>query len=263
MSSPGAAGVLSRRSTLAGSASLALHGGVVLLGVALVGAHVAPAPRPLALTSIEVVSPLPPSPVATPAPAPAPAARAIAPSPVARAIARPARAAPPRTASAVEALDLRVRYDDPNNFASSRADAEREPSGIDEGRGIGAESRRQLEDSVGHLQIPVPPPVSFARAPRPKHNYHQLRLHSVRRFAGMTVRLVLTIDARGRVSDVELVQGVDGQLDRRVVELARRFEFEPGVDQDGAPTAGTSRWDIQIVDDDNGQLRNSMERGYF
>ncbi|HEX8108321.1 MAG TPA: hypothetical protein VF516_11370, partial [Kofleriaceae bacterium] len=186
-----------------------------------------------------------------------------APSPAARALARPVRTAAPRAASVVEALDLKVRYDDPSNFASSRADAEREAGGLDEGREIGAESRRQLEDSVAHLEIPMPPAPSFARAPRAKHDYHRLRLHSVRRFAGLTIKLLLTIDAQGRVSDIKLIQGIDGQLDLRVVQLARRFEFEPGLDQDGTPIPGISRWDIQVVDDDNGQLRNAFERGYF
>lgn len=264
MATSGVARLLSR-STLAGSASLVLHGGVLLLAVALVGARVAPAPPPIQFTSVEVVSamPLPPSPAATPAPPPAAAAPASAASPAARSLARPARVASPRPASVVEALDLKVRYDDPSNFASGRADAEREPGGIDEAREIGAESRRQLEDSVAHLQIPVPVPVSLARAPRAKHDYHQLRLHSVRRFAGLTIKLLLTIDAHGRVSGVKLIQGIDGELDLRVVGLARRFEFEPGLDQDGEPIPATSRWSIQIVDDDNGQLRNSMERGYY
>ena len=85
----------------------------------------------------------------------------------------------------------------------------------------------------------------------------------MRRFAGLHLKLVLTIDARGRVSDVELVQGIDGQLDLRVVGLARHFEFEPARDDDGAPISATSRWDIEIIDSDKGQLRNAMERGYY
>jgi len=79
----------------------------------------------------------------------------------------------------------------------------------------------------------------------------------------MHLKLVLTIDTRGRVSQVELVQGIDGQLDLRVVGLARHFEFEPALDDDGVPVRGTSRWDIEIIDEDHGQLRNAMERGYY
>ncbi|HEX8110876.1 MAG TPA: hypothetical protein VF516_24255, partial [Kofleriaceae bacterium] len=65
MATSGFAGLLSRRSTLAGSASLVLHGGVLVLAVALVGARVARVarpPRPVAWTAVEVISPLPPAP---------------------------------------------------------------------------------------------------------------------------------------------------------------------------------------------------------
>ena len=262
MAHPGVAALLSRRSTLAGSVSLALHGGLLGLGVVLVGARVAPEPRQIALTTVEIVAPSRPPPT----PAPAPALPAIAPSPAPRPAARPAPAAPPRAASAVEALDLKVSYSARDNFSANpttEAPADGGPRGLDRGRGIGADGRRQLEDSLAHVDIPVPPRVSLARAPREKRNYHQLRLPSVRRFAGMHIKLVLTIDAQGRVSQVELVQGIDGQLDLRVVGLARHFEFEPALDDDGVPVRGASRWDIEIIDDDHGQLRNAMERGYY
>jgi len=253
-------GLLSRRSTLAGSVSLVLHGGLLGLAVALVGARVVPDPRRIALTTVEIVSPAPVPPTSQPDP---PAA-ALSPAP--RAVARPHRAAPPQPrAASVEDLDLKVSYRARDNFAAkpgTEAPSEGEPGGIDVRR-IGADSRRQLEDSLAHVDIPVPRRVSLARPPREKHNYHQLRLPSVRRFAALHIKLVLTIDARGRVSDVELVQGVDGELDLRVCRLARHFEFEPALDDDGAPAPGTSRWDIEIIDDDHGQLRNAMERGYY
>jgi hypothetical protein len=261
MAHPGV-GLLSRRSTLAGSVSLVLHGGVLLLAVALVGARVVPESRRIALTMVEIVSPSPPPPT----PAPATAAPASAPSPESRPAPRPVHAAPPRAASIVEALDLKVSYSARDNFAAkpgTEAPSDGEPGGFDGGRGIGADSRRQLEASLAHLEIPVPQRVSLARPPHEKHNYHQLRLPSVRRFAALHIKLVLTIDARGRVSDVELVQGVDGELDLRVCRLARHFEFEPALDDDGVPVPGTSRWDIEIIDDDHGQLRDAMERGYY
>lgn len=261
MAHPGVAALLSRRSTLAGSVSLALHGGLLGLGVVLVGARVAPEPRQIALTTVEIVAPSPP-----PTPAPAPAVPAIAPDPAPREPARPVRAAPPRAASAVEALDLKVSYSARDNFSANpttEAPADGEPRGIDGGRGVGSDGRRQLEDSLAHVDIPVPPRVSLARPPREKRNYHQLRLPSVRRFAGMHIKLVLAIDAQGRVSHVELVQGIDGQLDLRVVGLARHFEFEPALDDDGVPVRGSSRWDIEIIDDDHGHLRNAFERGYY
>lgn len=259
-----APGLLSRRSTLAGSTSLALHGGLLALAVVFAGARVVDAPRRIALTTIEVVSPAP----RPPAPEPTPVAAVAAPSPVVPA-ARPSRAvpAPRRAAAAIEALDLQVSYDDPSNFARRPTDAPDDDhgaaGGIDGGRGIGADSRRQLQDSLASVVIPVPPAVSLARPARALHDYHQLRLQSVRRFAGMTIKLLLTIDARGRVSDVRLVDGVDWQVDRRVIELARRFEFDPALDPEGAPVSGTSKWNIQIIDDDHGQTRNAFERGYF
>lgn len=263
MALPGVAALLSRRSTLAGSVSLALHGGLLGLAVGLVGARVAPEPRQIALTLVEIVSPSPPPPSP---PAPTAAAPAVAPGPALRPAPRPAPAAPPRAASMVEALDLKVSYSARNNFSSNptpEAPSDGEPAGLDGGRGIGADSRRQLEASLAGLEIPVPQRVSLARAPHEKRNYHQLRLPSVRRFAGLHIKLVLTIDARGRVSQVELAQGIDGQLDLRVVGLARHFEFEPALDDDGVPVRGTSKWDIEIIDDDHGQLRNAMERGYY
>lgn len=263
MAHPGVAALLSRRSTLAGSVSLALHGGLLLLVVVLVGVRVAPETRRIALTTVEIVSPAPTPPTPDPAPPDPPAA---APSPAPRAVARQDRAAPPQPrAASVQDLDLKVSYSARDNFVPdpTEAPSDGESGGIDGGRAIGADSRRQLEDSLAHLEIPVPQRVSLARPPREKRNYHQLRLPSVRRFAGMHLKLVLAIDARGRVSDVELVQGVDGQLDLRVVGLARHFEFEPALDDDGVPVRGTSRWDIEIVNDDNGQLRNAMERGYY
>ncbi|HEX3758420.1 MAG TPA: hypothetical protein VHW23_06920 [Kofleriaceae bacterium] len=216
MAHPDAA-LLSRRSTLAGSVSLALHAGLIALAVGLVGARVVDAPRQIALTMVEVVSPAPRPPAPEPTPA---AAVAAVPTPVVPAV-RPSRAvaAPRRAATATEALDLQVSYDDPNNFAGRPTDAPDDDhgaaGGLDGGRGIGAASRRQLEDSLASVAIPVPTAVSLARPPRPLHNYHQLRLQSVRRFAGMTVKLLLSIDARGRVSDVGLIQGVESQLDRR------------------------------------------------
>jgi hypothetical protein len=263
MAHPGVAALLSRRSTLAGSASLVLHGGLLVLAVALVGTRAAPEPRQIALTSVEIVSPAPPPPTPDPALPDPPAA---APSPAPRAVARQDRAAPPQPrAASVQDLDLKVSYSARDNFAAKPgADdpSEGEPGGIDV-RGIGADSRRQLEDSLAHVDIPVPQRVSLARPPHEKRNYHQLRLPSVRRFAGLHIKLVLTIDARGQVSDVELIQGVDGELDLRVCRLARHFEFEPALDDDGVPVRGTSRWDIEIIDADNGQLRNAMERGYY
>ena len=264
MTHPGVAALLSRRSTLAGSVSLALHGGLLLLAVVLVGARVAPAPHQIALTMVEIVAPSRPSPA--PAPEPAAPVPAIAPAPAPRAPARPAPAAPARATSIAEALDLKVSYSARDNFASNpstEAPADGESRGFDAGRLINTDSRRQLEDSLAHLDIPAPPRVSLARPPHEKRNSHQLRLPSVRRFAGMHMKLVLTIDAQGRVSHVELIQGIDGQLDLRVVGLARHFEFDPALDDDGAPTPGTSRWDIEIIDDDHGQLRNAMERGYY
>jgi TonB family protein len=102
------------------------------------------------------------------------------------------------------------------------------------------------------MAVPQPPGTpSLARSARPKHDYRNLRLVGASRFAGRTIKVRLTIDEHGRVGAVQLLQGVDRQLDRKTIELVRGFEYDPALDDVGEAIPGTSRWDFQIVEDED------------
>jgi outer membrane biosynthesis protein TonB len=269
MARSNAVGAVPRQSMLAGSVSLVLHGGLVVAALVIAGQRVARSPRAFVLTSIEVFdpspspspspSPLPPSPPPSPAPPSTPAAvPAAAPVPRREPVprARAPAAADPRT-------ELKVSYDDPGNFAA-RAEAATagtaaalQPAQLDLG------AARDLATSLASLQVPAPPRVAVARAPHPRRNYRELRLHDVREFAGQRIKLQLAIDAGGRVLDVKILQGVTGVIDARTLALARSFEFEPALDDTGTPIAGSSRWEILIVDDRDPSYRSALERGHY
>jgi hypothetical protein len=257
-----------------------LHGGLLVLALALAGVRVARAPRPVELTSIEVVAPsrLPlASPLAS-SPAPghaAPVARPVVPVvpvvPIVNAGTHgrrggdTVRRSQSRGPAAPDSLaDLKLSYEDPTNFTSNN----RAETAIGRGRdarqsGIGAGAGSPLDDNLATMQIPGPSPVSLARPPRPRFDYRDLRLRtSVRRFAGQTIKVVLVIDAEGRVRDVRLLQGVDDRLDQRTIELARSFVFEPAWDDAGAPVPGSSRWDFLIVAEEEQPFETALQRGY-
>src|SRR3954471_10764198 len=82
MEEAGPAAVLgrSRRRTVAGAVSIAVHG-AFLLAVSLVGVRAAHEARPVALTPIQLVEPPPPPPPAPPPPQPQPIEPTIAPAP--------------------------------------------------------------------------------------------------------------------------------------------------------------------------------------
>jgi hypothetical protein len=277
-----------RRSMLAGGASLALHGGLLLVVVALTGTgtarYVVQPQQQAASTPVEIgtwapqpASPQPASPhPAAPAPAaPAPAAPApAAPAPAAPAPAHAQPAARPTSASAgaharrepvqrsqpsapaaVQSLaDLKISYKDPTSFADRRA-ATKVDAASGAGRsGIGAGVDYRPADGVASMAIPQPATVSFARPPRPKHDYRNLRIVGASRFSGEIIKVQLTIDTHGKVRAVELLQGVDRDLDRKTIALVHSFEYEPALDDAGAAIPGTSRWDVQIVDDEDSDL---------
>jgi hypothetical protein len=256
---------------LAGCVSLVLHGGLLVLALALLGVRVVRAPRPVGLTSIEVVAPRLASPLASsPVPGHAPpVARPVVPVVNAGTHGRrggdTVRRSQSRGPAAPGSLaDLKVSYEDPANFTSNNP-AE---TAIGRGRdarqsGIGAGAGRSLDDHLATMQIPGPSLVSLARPPRPRFDYRDLRLRtSVRRFAGQTIKVVLVIDAEGRVRDVKLLHGVDDRLDQRTIELAGSFVFEPAWDDAGAPVPGSSRWDFLIVAEEERPFESALQRGY-
>ncbi|HEX4422111.1 MAG TPA: hypothetical protein VH165_29570 [Kofleriaceae bacterium] len=263
-----AVGAVPRQSMLAGSVSLVLHGGLVVAGLVVAGQRVARSPRSIVLTSIEVSSPSPspspsPLPPSPPPPAPAPPSTPAA-EPAAAPV--PRREAVPRArapAAADPRADLKVSYDDPGNFAARGEAATAGPAAALQPARLDLGAAGDLATSLASLQVPAPPRAAIARAPHPRRNYRELRLHDVREFAGQRIKLQLAIDADGRVRDVKILQGVTGVIDARTLALARSFEFEPALDDTGTPIAGSSRWEILIVDDRDPSYRSALERGHY
>jgi hypothetical protein len=260
MAHPGAAASGHRRPTLAGLLSVAFHGGAIALVAALAGRHVAHAPPapppktvPVAVTQPAIL------PAAAPASAPAVPRASAEPSAPAE---RPAPPTPPaiqakpaqRAPIAMKSLaDLTISYDDARLTTlgpTTKTDAAGGP-----GRsGIGAGVAYRRADGVATFEIPQPVTVSLARKAKPKRDYSNLRIVGASRFAGETVKLLLMIDAHGKVHGAQLLQGVDHDLDRKTIELARTFEYEPALDDAGIAIQGTSRWEIQIVEDEEGDM---------
>jgi TonB family protein len=255
-----------RSSMLAGSVSLALHGALIGLAVGLTGALVGQARPPVLLTNVEVID-------AVPLPAP-PVPPQVAPlSPVAepRAAAQsrrspePAQRAPARPTAVKDLLaDVTMRYDDRDDFtdkdaSDAPADGERAPLTS----AVGNSLSHIHEDGVARLQMPAPASASLARQPRAKHDYHKLRMHSVKQFAGQRIKMLILIDEHGAVSDVRILQGIESHLDQRTVELVRRWQFEPALDDVGTPVRGTQNWEILVVDEAKESIKGSIERGFY
>jgi hypothetical protein len=173
----------------------------------------------------------------------------------ARAHVAPVQRSQPSAPAAVQSLaDLRIRYEEPTSIADDRATATLDVARGARRSGIGAAVDYRSADGVVRIEIPQPPAVSLARSPRPKHDYSNLRIFGASKFAGETIKLLLTIDARGHVRAVQLLQGVDRALNRKTIALVHTFEYEPALDDAGAAIPGTSRWNFEIVADNDGDL---------
>ncbi|HMG11626.1 MAG TPA: energy transducer TonB [Gemmatimonadaceae bacterium] len=241
-----------RRLTLAGGRSPAGLGAAVALVIALAGNHVvrSPASRTVVLP-VEVVRPAPPAPRSPPAfhaarPARGAGART-------RTQHEPVKSAQPVAPVAVRDLaDLTISYDDAASVASPGATTNTDGGGS----GIGASIATWRGDGIARIDIPQPA-ASLARPPRPRHDYNNLRIPGASKFAGDQVKLELTIDVHGKVTRVQLLQGVDRALDRKAVALVRTFEYQPALDDAGVAIEGTSRWNLQIVDDPDSEMFDS------
>jgi hypothetical protein len=246
---------------LVGSTSLALHGTAVAVVVALVGGRRASPSREHVRTLVDIVSA---APAAVPEVArraqPVPPAAAPSPSAVTRTRRAQVKHTEAVTPAAKHSLaDLTIGYDDPENFAEraamsvERSEARRS--------GIRTSMDHPVGDGVATMQIPQPPVISHARPPRPKFDYTRLRLVGASQFAGRTIKMLLVVDARGHVREVQLLEGVDRDLDRRTVALVHHFEFEPALDDDGIAIRATQRWDIQVIEDeDDAPFRTGLQR---
>jgi TonB family protein len=152
--------------------------------------------------------------------------------------------------------DVTISYENAESSASPDATAT-DAVGDTRRSGIGPSIAVTLGASgIANIYIPQPA-VSRARPPRPKHDYSNLRIPGASKFAGDIVKVELTIDVHGNVRRVQLLQGVNRELDRKTVALVRTFEYQPALDDDGVATEGTSRWDVQIVRDDDDDMFDS------
>ena len=225
--------------------SIALHGVVVWLVIAFAGKHPLPAPLPppIGLTNVEVVTE---APAALPAATTPPVSHKAGPRTGAgvhgqrAAVQRAEPVAPaPRTVQSL--ADVQVHDEDKTQFV------DRAPAKLaDVTSGIGLQG-------VGAAGIDLPDAQgggSRARGPKPKYDYTNLHITGASKFAGMTVKLRLSIDVHGKVKAVQVLQGVDPEIDHRTIAMVRRFEYEPARADDGTPIAGTQRWNFEVVDDD-------------
>lgn len=250
---------------VAGSVSVAVHIALIGVAVTLTGGLVADAPAQPSVTLVEIVHaprlPGPPTPVQVAPPSPVAEPRVAA---FSRRGPAPPQPAPTKPAAVKELLDdVKVSYDDPSNFdpgegSDAPAEVDRAPlsSAIASGGSV-------AEDGLAKLQMPAPASASLARLAKPKHDYSKLRMHSVKQFAGLTISVLLTVDEHGVVSNVRVLKGIDPDLDRRTMELARQFLFEPALDDFGTPVRGTSRWNILIVDEAKESIKGSIQRGFY
>lgn len=113
-----------------------------------------------------------------------------------------------------------------------------------DGRGLGIDAPLGL-GTGGSLRVPPPPP-SQARPPRAKHDYSRWPFRAPQEYSGQKLLLELAIDASGQVTAVRVLESVERRIDARAVEIARRFEFHPALDDAGRPTAGVHRWEFLI-----------------
>lgn len=83
--------------------------------------------------------------------------------------------------------------------------------------------------------------------PRPVGRYDHLRIRAPvsRRGAGV-VRVLLDVDARGRVVRVVKVSGVDPEIDRQALALARLFRFFPARDAADRPIPTRVAWTFHV-----------------
>lgn len=252
MVTQGVSGPEPRTSRLAGAVSLALHGAVLGLLIALGGKHLLPAPRQTVLMPIEVVAaPRPPSSSPMPPARTPPARPAVHGAGTGFGRRAPVQRAQPTAPTAVQSLaSLQVHYEDPRSFADHGATAQAGAIRGTVASGIGAALGDRPGDGIGKLDIPDPPAGgSLRRPPRPKHDYLDQRMVGASRFAGQIIKLQLSIDEHGVVRDVQVLQGVDPEIDRRMATRARAFEYWPALDDDGVPIEVKLRSRFEIVED--------------
>jgi hypothetical protein len=251
-----------RRRAVVILASLAIHGALLVLALAIPSSTVAEEPPPSATVSvidIDVPSPREPLPpqrqllaaVSRPG-TPGTAVRAHD-TQAAGLRGRRGRSATPLVTAPPAAdpfSELSIKYDgvdlhDPRPGGGTADEGIGPGAGqLGPGRGLGLDGPLGL-GTGGSLRVPPVPP-SQARPPRPKYPYHRWPFRAPSELGGSKLLLELSIDARGEVTAVRLLHGVDRRVDGRAIETARRFEFYPALDDAGRPTAGLHRWEFVL-----------------
>jgi TonB family protein len=98
------------------------------------------------------------------------------------------------------------------------------------GNGIGG--------GMGGMGVP-----SLKRPPSPREDYSQSSEKFPEKYAGSTVAVALELDAEGHVTSATLQRGVgDAHVDDRIVDMIRKFQFWPALDDTGKPIAATYKW---------------------
>lgn len=234
-----------RRPVLAASLSIALNTGLVILAITLIGVHVVKRPPTIVLTDVEIVAPPPETPSGPDTQPAASVQKAGAMAKRGRGV-PVARARTPTTDD--KRAELAIRYEAP-------VEAPKATTGSTEGKDGFGVAAAGTGDGAGYgsggsglgLEVPAPPP-SLARDPRPKRDYRRWTVPGAGQFTNQRIVVLLTLDPRGRVSKVELEHGVADWLDARAMKIAGTFEFEPALDDLGAPIASQYRWTFEIID---------------
>ena len=257
----------SRRRALVSLGSLGIHGALVWLALSISASAVVEEPRSAHVSMIDVDVGVKPPPAREDRQLLASVSRPGAPGTPARAhtneraghrghrghSAVPLTSAPPTNDPFAE---LSIKYDGVDREAR-RPGAGTSDDGTGpgagargDGRGLGIDAPLGL-GAGGSLRVPPAPPAppappSQARPPRAKHDYSRWAFRGAQEYGGKKLLLKLELDASGRVTAVRVLKSVDRHLDARAIEVARRFEFHPALDDAGRPIAGAHRWEFVI-----------------
>ena len=251
----------SRRRAIVAFASLGIHGALVWLAISIPASAVMDEPRSAHVSMIDVDIGVSPPPPREGRQRLASVSRSGAPGTPARAHANeraglrgrrghsaaPLVSAPPTNDPFAE---LSIKYDGVDREAlrpgaGTGDDGTGRGAGArGDGRGLGIDAPLGL-GTGGLLRVPPPPP-SQARPPRAKYDYRRWAFRAPQEYGGEKLLLELEIDASGRVTVVRVLESVDRQVDARAVEVVRRFEFHPALDDAGRPIAGAHRWEFVI-----------------
>ncbi|RXK56379.1 TonB family protein [Oleiharenicola lentus] len=186
--------------------------GLILLGFAWLNQRdVDPVPDPAIPWAVEMAMPPPPPPPVPPIPEP-PAGGATVPREIA-----PVRAPAPEAPAFVSLQDIRLAAPRPESrvdlhFAREAFMPEVQPGGLQWERTFTAGEVERVPVALD----PRIPQVDYSLLPRDRRS---------------AVVLLFVVTAKGKVSKLQLVQGVHRRIDPVVIDAVRRWNFQPAVKQ--------------------------------